>query len=207
MSTERILEVALRLFGERGFDGVSTREIAAASGTAMSAITYHFGSKQGLYLAVADHVASGMAASKAPILAEACKALCGSRAAAADALVDILESFARSMLAPESCDWANFIVREMRRPTEAFERIYSGALGPLIETCVALVEVALPDLGPKEARATAIFLHGQALILRIGSTMVERLLEATPIDTETEDLLIRRLRAQSLAILTENPPR
>ena len=53
-----ILIFAVREFGSKGLDGASTRGIAEAAGTAMSSITYHFGGKEGLYLAAAEHIAA-----------------------------------------------------------------------------------------------------------------------------------------------------
>ncbi len=58
----RLIEAAIEQFGQHGFDGASTRDIAAASGTAMSSITYHFGGKDGLYLACADYIAEQIGA-------------------------------------------------------------------------------------------------------------------------------------------------
>lgn len=44
-----ILSASLELFAMKGFSGVSTREIAHKSNANLSAISYHFGSKKGLY--------------------------------------------------------------------------------------------------------------------------------------------------------------
>ena len=60
MAHDRLLEVAVREFGQKGLEGASTRGIAAAAGTAMSSITYHYGGKEGLYLAAADYIAQQM---------------------------------------------------------------------------------------------------------------------------------------------------
>lgn len=46
---QRLLVEALRLFGDRGFDAVTTREICAAAEVNPGAIHYHFGDKEGLY--------------------------------------------------------------------------------------------------------------------------------------------------------------
>jgi TetR/AcrR family transcriptional regulator, regulator of cefoperazone and chloramphenicol sensitivity len=51
-SRERLLHTALRLFAEKGFEKTSTREIAAAAGANIGAISYYFGDKAGLYRAV-----------------------------------------------------------------------------------------------------------------------------------------------------------
>ena len=53
---ERILSAALAAFAARGFDGASTREIAAAAGVPQGLITYHYESKQALWEAAADWV-------------------------------------------------------------------------------------------------------------------------------------------------------
>ena len=51
-SRERLLRTALRLFAEKGYAKTSTREIAAAAGANIGAISYYFGDKAGLYRAV-----------------------------------------------------------------------------------------------------------------------------------------------------------
>src|SRR5260370_26202603 len=48
----RLLSVATQLFSDRGYEGVSTREISAAANTTLPAIPHHFGSKDGIYQAV-----------------------------------------------------------------------------------------------------------------------------------------------------------
>lgn len=50
-----LIEVGERLFGQRGFDGISLREIASAAGQANSnAVQYHFGDKGGLIAAILE---------------------------------------------------------------------------------------------------------------------------------------------------------
>ena len=51
-SRSKLLEVGTKLFSERGLNGVTTRELSLAAGTSISMISYHFGSKEGLYSAV-----------------------------------------------------------------------------------------------------------------------------------------------------------
>jgi len=49
-----LIKAGRHLFGKRGFDGASVRAITAAAGTNLGAITYHFGSKRGLYSAALE---------------------------------------------------------------------------------------------------------------------------------------------------------
>jgi len=55
---ERLLTVAGRLFAAKGFLGASVREILEAADVSRPVLYYHFGSKEGLYLAVARRAAT-----------------------------------------------------------------------------------------------------------------------------------------------------
>src|SRR6185295_19012248 len=46
---ERLIASAARLFGARGFKGVTVREICHAARANVAAVNYHFGDKLGLY--------------------------------------------------------------------------------------------------------------------------------------------------------------
>jgi AcrR family transcriptional regulator len=45
----RIIEAAIELFGEHGFKGASTRDIAARAGVNAPALQYYFENKKGVY--------------------------------------------------------------------------------------------------------------------------------------------------------------
>src|SRR5262245_7666417 len=51
-----LIRAALKLFGSKGFDGTSTREIAAAANANIGSIAYHFGGKEGLRAACASFI-------------------------------------------------------------------------------------------------------------------------------------------------------
>jgi len=52
-TSERILQVSSRMFAEKGFANVSVRDICRETGTTPPVIYYYFGSKKGLFEAVA----------------------------------------------------------------------------------------------------------------------------------------------------------
>jgi AcrR family transcriptional regulator len=52
----RILQAAEAVFAAKGFEGASTREIAAAAGVNISSLHYHWESKETLYFAVFENV-------------------------------------------------------------------------------------------------------------------------------------------------------
>jgi AcrR family transcriptional regulator len=49
-TAERLLDAAERLFGVHGYDGVGMRTLAEEAGVNLGAATYHFGSKEALYV-------------------------------------------------------------------------------------------------------------------------------------------------------------
>jgi AcrR family transcriptional regulator len=51
-----LLEAAKKVLRQNGHSGLSTRDVAAAAGVPLSQIHYHFGSKQGMMLALFDHL-------------------------------------------------------------------------------------------------------------------------------------------------------
>jgi AcrR family transcriptional regulator len=206
MTSQILIEKAIEQFGRHGFEGASTREIARASGTAMSSITYHFGGKQGLYLAAADHIAASVKQIQGPVL-EAARALVanGTRDEAIEALLAVLDGFAQMMLSPQTESWALFITREQQAPTEAFDRLYTGVMQGVVETFVGLLARIRTDLSEREMLAMGIMLFGQSLVLRVARAAVTRILSVETINEPTARLLRARLRANALCILSENP--
>ena len=59
-TADRLLDAAEALFAERGFYGVTTREVSAAAGVDDALIYYHFSSKKGLFDAVFSRRAAAL---------------------------------------------------------------------------------------------------------------------------------------------------
>jgi AcrR family transcriptional regulator len=53
----QILQVAMRLFSEKGFSGTTTKEIAQRAGVSEAMVFRHFANKDELYSAILDHKA------------------------------------------------------------------------------------------------------------------------------------------------------
>jgi AcrR family transcriptional regulator len=51
-----LLEAAKKVLRQNGYSGLSTRDVAAAAGVPLSQIHYHFGSKQGMVLALFEYL-------------------------------------------------------------------------------------------------------------------------------------------------------
>src|SRR5271163_2452865 len=75
VTRQRLIDAALAVFGEYGFDGASTRTLADRAGANLAAIPYHFRSKEGLYRAAAQYIVDRMSGQMAPLLEEIERAL------------------------------------------------------------------------------------------------------------------------------------
>jgi TetR/AcrR family transcriptional regulator, regulator of cefoperazone and chloramphenicol sensitivity len=71
----RIIEAAIELFGEHGFDGASTRDIAARAGVNAPALQYYFENKEGVFRACAEHIADETWRNFEPVVAHATEVL------------------------------------------------------------------------------------------------------------------------------------
>ncbi|WP_174291131.1 CerR family C-terminal domain-containing protein [Sphingomonas bacterium] len=197
MPHDRLLSIATREFGLKGLDGASTRGIAAAAGTAMSSITYHFGGKDGLYLAAADHVTAHMAANMGETLA-AEQAVTDDDPAAARALIHaIFAQLIAGMSDEGSADISLFVMREQMNPTEAFDRIYGGLMGQMLDIIARLVRIATGSDDERSARIMTMLLLGQALTPRLCRASMLRLLHVETIEAADDEAIRRQVKANT----------
>src|SRR3546814_9633467 len=101
---DRLLNTAIDQFGRGGLEGASTRRIASAAGTTMSAITYHYGGKEGLYLAAARHIVEQIKFRVAPTVQASIETFRTNPASgtAIEAVLTILDRFAQVLVNEES---------------------------------------------------------------------------------------------------------
>ncbi len=176
---ERLLRVAVAAFGQRDYDGVSTREIVEAAEANISAISYHFGGKRGLYLATVSYLAEQFHSQMAARLEEIRQALEKSDPqACADLLCEFLGGFIELLLTGDLGDSApGIIFREQHRPTDAYEILYHKLLQPMHETLTALVACYRGEA--RDSHSAMLLAHallGQSVIFRIGrTTLLKRL--------------------------------
>src|SRR5438128_3592383 len=67
---QQIVEVAVRLFSQKGFRGTTTKEIALAAGVNEAIIFRHFATKQDLYSAILDQKACSTAIQELEVAVE-----------------------------------------------------------------------------------------------------------------------------------------
>jgi AcrR family transcriptional regulator len=201
---DRLVEAALDVFGRRGFEGASTREIAKAAGANLAAIVYHFGSKDALYLAVAEHVVASIRARVGPAIALIQSQVDQLDPAAARMMVAQLLGTMVDVIVgnPEAERWARFMIREQLDPTAAFEVIYGfmGEAHALVARMVGIATAGDPESANVKIRAFTVI--GQGLVFRIAQTMVLRRLGRDGLGPAEREEIKKVLRENVAAILS-----
>lgn len=168
---EALLEAGLELFGRLGYHAASNRALAESAGVNQALIGYHFGGKRGLYLAVFERIAGGLAARLGPVVRELEARLADEgahRAARLEALTRVVDRLVELFAAPETGAWAMLIVREQQHPGEAFDLLWKRAISVVLDALTrALETLSDPPAARGEARLLAITLVGQALVFRV----------------------------------------
>lgn len=177
---ERLLQAALQAFSQRDYDSVSTREIVKLAGANISAITYHFGSKQQLYLATAEHLVSQAQRLLQAPLGEIQQAIPqASPAQARELLGDFIHMLASKLLfGALSQDGPGFIFREQSKPTAAFDILYAGLFLPLQQTyCQIISKILRRSAEEPELILLTHALIGQLSMFRVGRATILRRLQ------------------------------
>ena len=178
-----LVMAALQLFGRQGFDGTSTREIAARANANIGSIAYHFGGKEGLRLAAADYIvetirtiaaqAFGSAAQVQPVTSEQAEAQI-------DATVERMVGF--MVARPEAGEIVQFVLRELSMPTDALDRIYTGVFEPVHRRLCQLWAAATGEEAESEKTRISVFMMiGQVVYFRIARAAVMRRMDWTDI--------------------------
>ncbi len=198
----KLIEVAIELFGQNGPASVGTRAIADAAGAPMSAITYHFGSKHGLYLACADHIAATMLGKISPLLARVGEAV--DPAAARAGIEAVLGGLVVVMMKDEIASMARFVVREQMNPSPAFAVLYDKAIRHVVELLTRLLDVvARRRLSQEEVRIRCVALVGQVFAFRFARASLLRVTGWQSVGSRETELVRQTVLAHTRAVLID----
>jgi len=97
---EQILDAAWTLFGERGFEDVSVRDVTNAAGVNLASISYHFGGKEGLIQETVKRCMNPVNEYRMRLLEQAAEQHGGIENIP---LREVVEAFMRPLVMPEEC--------------------------------------------------------------------------------------------------------
>jgi AcrR family transcriptional regulator len=196
----KLIEVAIDLFGRKGVDAVTTRMIAEAAGAQQSAISYHFRSKDCLYLACAKHISATMRERIAPLLG---KSPTDHTIDEAKSRVElILGAMTVIMMHEGMAATARFVVREQMNPSPTFGVLYDGGMRHIVEPLVALLGIiSSGSLTTEELRVRCIALMGQVFAFRFARAALMRLTGWEKVGIEETELVRVAVIAHTRAVL------
>ena len=171
-----LIRAALTQFGRFGYDGATTRDIAAEAKANIGSIAYHFGGKEGLHEACARHIVDTMQELARPVLT-ALPDTGSLQPDQAEALLRMaLERMAGFVIGqPEAGAIVSFILRELDRPTAALDTVYSGVFEPVHKRFCEVWAAATGEDAESDATKIRVFtLIGQVVYFRIGREAVRR---------------------------------
>jgi AcrR family transcriptional regulator len=204
LTRQRILDAALKAFGEASFPSVTTRRISEAADVSLPTLQYYFGNKEGLYCACAKSIVERYRRHTAADAAQAAKALtegCPAETARAH-LKAVIGALARLLVgSDEAQHWAQFVSRELRDPGPAFEILYASLWRPGAELTARLVARILgsPESDPTP-RLQALLLISGLLAFQSGRRISLRTMNWSRIGREELMMVQSALDAQIDAI-------
>lgn len=142
----RIVEAAVAVFGERGYDGASTRDIATAAGVNAPAIQYYFDGKEGVYLECVEHLIALLWRKMAPCV-EAAEGTLADPKADDKSLIEVSLGILGTVVStiqdnPQTTAWRAFLDRHQAglcpaSATTAFEDRFKARIGLVIRQLIA----------------------------------------------------------------------
>ncbi|AOI75471.1 CerR family C-terminal domain-containing protein [Burkholderia sp. NRF60-BP8] len=206
---QRIIEAAIELFGDRGFAGASTREIAARAGVNAPALQYYFENKEGVYRACVETIAENGWQVFAPAVGHARAMLDAD--ASVDALIDAFIGLLRALsdrmfTAPKTMNQRMFFAREQggQEPASASEILMKRMRKPLNDVSAELIaRITGRPVDDPVTRLRALSLFGQITVFHIAQRSALQLLEWDAFDGERAALVTETIADQTRVLLEQ----
>ena len=199
---QALVSAALRLFGEHGYDSVSTRQIADAANANIGSIAYHFGGKPGLRTACAQYVSGAVREALAPEFPDTLQD--GLQPdAAARMLIGMLSTFVKhTTQQTDSDDISTFVMREMVCPGEVMQHLYRDLIGPAHDRMCRLFAIATGTQASLEDISVIVFsLMGQSMYFRMSKPIVIQHMKWDDIGASESEKIIEVLEMNLRALV------
>lgn len=159
-----LLDAAERLFAENGLEGASVREITRTAKANLGAVNYHFGTKDGLILAVFSRRLKPINERRIAML-DAVESKAGAQP---PPLEEVLDAFLRPMIEQQGSDLQNaqafsrLMSRVFQEPNAQVKQLVYDQFGTIVKRINAALLKAVPGLPPEESFWRISFLFGSA---------------------------------------------
>lgn len=157
---DSLTHTAGELFAKHGFDVISTRMIAEEAGVKLSAIHYHFGSKEKLYLAAFSYAVGVWSCANFDTVIQENPARLQTPAGQAEIIkATVFRSF-YDHFSSDNPEWTmQILLREVITPSSGFPLIVEQIFKPDVEAVTKLYTMVKPDADEVEIFAWLEILH------------------------------------------------
>jgi AcrR family transcriptional regulator len=199
----------MKLFGTKGFEAASTRDIAAAAGVNAPALQYYFDSKEGVFRACLEFIADRAWESLSEPVEEAERLVAAEAGdeTLIEAYCDLQARAAEFKFKAQNQDeWRLFIARQQvgLDPDIGFEAVFRHISRRSFAVAATIIaRLSGRPAEDEETRVRALALSGQFQVFHVCRRMALALLEWKDIDAERQDLLKRVVREHTRAVLRE----
>jgi len=203
----RIIGAAMRLFGEKGYEGASTRDIAAAAGVNAPALQYYFDNKEGVLRACIEHIADRAWDTLSDVVIEAERLIAegAEDEKLIEAYCDIQTRASEfKFKAADQDDWRLFMARLQAGldPDIGFEAVFRRISVRTLAVAAAIVgRLTGRPADDEEVRVRTVALSGQFQVFHVCRRMALRLLDWDEIDAERQALVKKVVRDHTRELL------
>lgn len=205
----KIIEAAIHLFAQNGFDGASTRDIAARAGVNAPALQYYFENKEGLYRACVESLADESWRFFEPAVLRAREVLASAPPADTAALIEafigiVATTSDRTFVKQGQPDQRLFFAREQSgtEPEIGSQILNERMRAPLNAVTAELLARITGRAADDPVTIVRMFsLHGQSVLFYVARRSVQTLLEWKEIDAEKAEFLKTQICEQCRILL------
>jgi AcrR family transcriptional regulator len=203
----RIVLAALKLFGEYGFEGASTRDIAKNAGVNAPALQYYFDNKEGVYFACVEHIVARVWEHMSEVIDNAERTVIAESGDSAllEVFCAIQEKLAEFLVTSrDTQDWRLFMARQQAGlgPAAGFQIVYELFSKRVFSVAGAIVGRLLGR--PADDDETLIHttaLLGQLTVFQVSRRTALTVLRWETINAKQLAVIKRIIREHTIALL------
>lgn len=180
---EQLLTSAGELFAERGYEAISTRMIAEKAGVKLSAIHYHFGSKENLYnqACITAH-ARGRITTFSMVMKDN-PALLETPEGQAEIIRTVIFRSFHDHFRTDRPEWeTKILLKELVQPTSAMKILAAEIFKPDADSAMHFYKRVKPDATDEEAAAWSDMHYGQMILYKVARKTIEIVRDGMPLD-------------------------
>lgn len=162
---EEIINAALELFSEKGFDSVSVRDVTQKASVNLASVSYHFGNKDGLIKEATSRILDPMNLKRTELLGKLLEEKNGIENVT---LREIITIFLRPLILPEEHGGNPALLSKLgakfaNSNTTPLPEVSTTIYRDLLVNYVKAIMTKLPNEKPETIRTKLVFTSGAAL--------------------------------------------